>query len=37
MKVDPFLPPCIKLKSKWIRTSTDSLNLIEENVRKSLE
>jgi hypothetical protein len=33
MKIDPFLSPCIKLKSKWIRDlhiKPDTLNLIEE-------
>jgi hypothetical protein len=40
MKIDPYLSPCIKLKSKWIKDlniKPDTLNLIEENVGKSLE
>ena len=40
MQTDPFLPPCIKLKSKWIKDlhiKPDTLKLIEEKVRKSLE
>jgi hypothetical protein len=40
MQIDPFLSPCSKLKSKWIKDlhiKPYSLNLIEEKVRKSLE
>jgi hypothetical protein len=40
MKIDPFLSLCTKLKSKWIKDlhiKTDTLKLIEEKVRKSLE
>jgi hypothetical protein len=40
MKIDPYLSPCTKLKSKWIKDlniKPDRLNLIEEKVRKSLE
>jgi hypothetical protein len=40
MQISPFLSPCTKLKSKWIRDlhiKPDTLNLIEEKVRKSLE
>jgi hypothetical protein len=40
MKLDPYLSPCTKLKSKWIRDlniKPDALNLIEEKVGKSLE
>jgi hypothetical protein len=40
MKIDPYLSPCIKLKSKWIKNlniKPDTLNLIEERVGKSLE
>jgi hypothetical protein len=40
MKNDPYLSPCTKLKSKWIRDlniKPDTLNLIEEKVGKSLE
>jgi len=40
MKIDPYLSPCTKLKSKWIKDlniKTDSLNLLEEKVEKSLE
>jgi hypothetical protein len=39
MKIDPYLSPCIKLKSKWIKDlniKPDTLNLIEEKVGKSL-
>jgi hypothetical protein len=40
MKIDPYLSPCTKLKFKWIKDlniKPDKLNLIEENVGKSLE
>ena len=40
MKVDPYLSLCTKLKSKWIKDlniKPDTLNLIEEKVRKKLE
>jgi hypothetical protein len=40
MKIDPYLSPCTKLKSKWIKdlnTKPDSLNRIEEKVGESLE
>ena len=40
MQIDPFLSPCRKLKSKWIKDlniKPDTLNLIEEKVGKSLE
>jgi hypothetical protein len=40
MKIDPYLLPCIKLKSKWIKDfniKPDTLNLIEGKVGKSLE
>jgi len=40
MQVDPFLLPCTKLKSKWIKDlhiKPDKLKLIEEKVGKSLE
>ena len=40
MQIDPFLSPCTKLKSKWIEDfhiKPDTLNLIEEKERKSLE
>jgi hypothetical protein len=40
MRIDPFLSPCTKLKSKWIKDlhiKPDMLNLIEEKVGKSLE
>jgi hypothetical protein len=40
MQIDPFLSPCTKLKSKWIKDlhiKPDTLNLIEEKVEKSLE
>ena len=35
MQIDPFLSPCTKLKSKWIKgfhIKTDTLKLIEEKV-----
>ena len=38
--MDPFLSPCTKHKSKWIKDlhiKPDTLNLIEEKVGKSLE
>ena len=40
MKIVPFLSPCAKLKSKWIKNlhiTPDTLNLIEEKMWKSLE
>ena len=40
MKIDLYLSPCTKLKSKWIKDlniKPDTLNLIEEKVEKSLE
>jgi hypothetical protein len=40
MKIDPYLSPCTKLKSKWIKDlniKPDTLNLIQEKVGKSLE
>jgi hypothetical protein len=40
MKIDPYLSPCTKLKSKWIKDvniKPDTLNLIEEKVGKCLE
>jgi hypothetical protein len=40
MKIDPYLSPCTKLKSKWIKDlkiKPDTLNLIEEKLGKSLE
>jgi hypothetical protein len=40
MQIDPFLSPCRKLKSKWIKElhiKADILKLIERNVGKSLE
>jgi hypothetical protein len=40
MKIDPYLAPCTKLKSKWIKDfniKPDTLNVIEEKVGKSLE
>jgi hypothetical protein len=40
MKIDPFLSPCTKLKSKWIKDlhlKPDKMTLIEQKVGKSLE
>jgi hypothetical protein len=40
MKIDAFLSPCTKLKSKWTKSlhiKPDALNLIEEKVEKSLK
>jgi hypothetical protein len=40
MRIDPFLSPCTKIKSKWIKElhiKPETLKLIEENVGKSLE
>jgi hypothetical protein len=40
MKIDPYLSPCTKLKSKGIKDlniKPDTLNLIEDKVGKSLE
>jgi hypothetical protein len=40
MQIDPFLSPCTKLKSKWIKNlhiRPETLKLIEEKVGKSLE
>jgi hypothetical protein len=39
-RIDPFLSPCTKLKSKWIKglhIKPETLKLIEEKVGKSLE
>jgi hypothetical protein len=38
--IDPFLSPCPKLKSKWIKNlhiKPDTLKLLEEKVGKSLK
>jgi hypothetical protein len=40
MQIDPFLSPCIKIKSKWIKElhiKPETRKLIEEKVGKSLE
>ena len=40
MKINPYLSPCTKLKSKWIKNiiiEPDILNLKEEKVGKSLK
>jgi hypothetical protein len=40
MQINPFLSPCIKLNSKWIKhlhIKFDTLKAIEKEVRKSLE
>jgi hypothetical protein len=40
MEINPYMSPCTKLKSKWIKDlniKPDTLNLIEEKVGKSLE
>ena len=40
MKIDPYLSPSTKLKSKWIKDlnlKPDALNLIKEKVGKSLK
>jgi hypothetical protein len=40
MRIDLFLSPCTKVKSKWIKElhiKPESVKLIEEKVRKSLE
>ena len=40
MKVDPYLSPCSKLKSKWIKDlniNLTTLNLTEEKVGSSLQ
>ena len=40
MQIDPFLSPCTKLKSKWIKDlhiKPDTPKLIEEKVGKNLE
>jgi hypothetical protein len=40
MKIDSYLSPCTKLKSKWIKNlkiKPDTLNLIEEKVGNCLE
>ena len=39
-QIDPFLSPCTKVKSKWIKElhiKPETLKLIEEKVGKSLE
>jgi t-SNARE complex subunit (syntaxin) len=40
MRIDPFLSPCTKLKSRWIKElhkKQETLKLIEEKVVKSLK
>ena len=40
MKIDPYLSPCTKLKSKWIKDlniNLTTLNLIEEKVGRSIQ
>ena len=40
MKIDPYLSPCTKLKSNWIKDidiNLSTLNLIEEKVGSSLQ
>jgi hypothetical protein len=40
MKIDPFLTPCTKLKSKWIKDlhiKSDTLNVLEEKLGKNLK
>ena len=40
MEINPFLSPCTKLKSKWIKDlpiKPDTLKLTEEKVGKNLE
>jgi hypothetical protein len=40
IQIDPFLSPCTKVKSKWIKElhiKPETLKLIEEKVGKSLE
>jgi hypothetical protein len=40
MKIDPYLSPCTKLKSKWIKDlniKAETLDVIEVKVGKSLE
>jgi hypothetical protein len=40
MKIDLYLSPCTKLKSKWLKDlniKSDTLNLTEEKVEKSFE
>jgi hypothetical protein len=40
IKIDPYLSPCTKLKSKWMKDfniKPDTLKLIEEKVRSTLE
>ena len=40
MKIDPYISPCTKLKSKWIKdlnVKPATLNLIEEKVGSTLE
>ena len=37
MPIDPYLPPCTKLKSKDLNIKQYTLNLAEEKVRKNCE
>jgi hypothetical protein len=40
LRIDPYLSPCTKVKSKWIKElhiKPETLKLIEEKVGKSLE
>jgi hypothetical protein len=39
MRIDPFLSPCMKVKSKWIKElhkKSETLKLVEEKVGESL-
>jgi hypothetical protein len=40
MQINPFLSPCSKFKSKWIKdlhVTLDTLKQIQEKIRKTLE
>ena len=40
MQIDPYLSPCTKLKSKWVKDlniNPSTLDLIEEKVGRSFE
>jgi hypothetical protein len=40
LQIGPYLSPCTELKCKWIKNlniKQDTLNVIEQRVRKSLE